>query len=150
MELILTMELRTQHGRCGNMKKAEILKIIEKIENMKTIKNVKIKTEDFEMVIEKAKQIPTQSVAATSGRVRESNAAPGMASEFQVKYARDLIRKIFGNDESAGLDFLAHTLELLLEDVPDIDTWDTTLTVEMVSSIIDTLQPMHGKSKGGD
>ena len=132
------------------MKKAEILKIIEKIENMKTIKNVKIKTEDFEMVIEKAKQIPTQSVAATSGRVRESNAAPGMASEFQVKYARDLIRKIFGNDESAGLDFLAHTLELLLEDVPDIDTWDTTLTVEMVSSIIDTLQPMHGKSKGGD
>ena len=116
---------------------------------MKTITKVKIKFENFEMVIEKANQIPIQSIAA-SGKVRESNAAPGMASEFQVKYARDLIRKVFGNDESAGLDFLAHTLEMLLEDVPDIGTWDTALTIEMVSSIIDTLQPMHGKSKGGD
>ena len=144
------MGLRTQRGRCGSMKKAEIVKIIKEIENMKTITKVKIKSEDFEMVIEKANQIPIQSIAATSGKVRESNAAPGMASEFQVKYARDLIRKVFGNDESAGLDFLAHTLEMLLEDVPDIDTWDTALTIEMVSSIIDTLQPMHGKSKGGD
>ena len=131
------------------MKKAEIVKIIKEIENMKPITKVKIKFENFEMVIEKANQIPIQSIAA-SGKVRESNAAPGMASEFQVKYARDLIRKVFGNDESAGLDFLAHTLEMLLEDVPDIGTWDTALTIEMVSSIIDTLQPMHGKSKGGD
>ena len=76
------------------MKKAEIVKIIKEIENMKTITKVKIKFENFEMVIEKANQIPIQSIAA-SGKVRESNAAPGMASEFQVKYARDLIRKVF-------------------------------------------------------
>ena len=114
---------------------------------MKTITKVKINTEGFEMTVEKTNQIPIHS---SSGKIRESNAAPGMASEFQIKYARDLIRKVFGNDESAGLDFLAHTLEMLLEDVPDIDTWDTALTIGMVSSIIDALQPMHGKSKGGD
>jgi len=129
------------------MKKAEILKILEKIESMKTITKVKIKTEDFEMTIEKTNQIPIRS---PSGKIRESNSAPGMASELQVKFARDLISKVFGNDESAGLDFLAHTLEMLLEDVPDIDTWDTALTIDMVSAIIDVLQPMHNKSKGGN
>ena len=35
------------------MKKVEILKILEKIEDMKTIRMVKIKSEDFELVVEK-------------------------------------------------------------------------------------------------
>ena len=128
------------------MKKTEIVKIIKEIENMKTITKVKIRSEDFEIVIEKAKQTPTQPVAATSGRVRETNTAPGMASEFQVKYARDLISKVFGEDDRQSSDFLAHTLELPMDEVPDIDTWDDTLTIDMVSSIIDGLQPMHRKS----
>ena len=82
--------------------------------------------------------------------------APGMASPAQVKFARDLIRKVFGNDEVASLDFLAHTLEILLEEIPDIETWDTSLTIEMVSAIIDALEPMLEKTpkgykpKGGD
>tara|TARA_B100000029_G_scaffold241014_2_gene238231 strand:+ start:21547 stop:21957 length:411 start_codon:yes stop_codon:yes gene_type:complete len=130
------------------MKKAEILEILEKIESMKTIGKVKIKSDDFELVVKKDKP-QTQII---SREVNSKSALPskkpndGMASAFQVKYARDLIGKVFGEDDRQSFDFLAHTLEIPMAEVPDIGTWDETLTVDMVSAIIDGLQPMYKKS----
>ena len=63
-----------------------------------------------------------------------------IASPGQVKYARDLIQKEFGLDTGKARDVLAHLLELPLSEVPDVDTWDTTLTREMAGVILDTME----------
>lgn len=144
-----TMELRTQHGRCGDMKKAEILKILEKIESMKTISKVKIKNEDFELTVEKVGVIQGPSPTSKVSSATSATSAPGMASPDQVKWARDIVNICVGNDESKILDFLAHTLDVMLTDVPDIDTWDTALTREQAGAIIDALKPMYESKKGG-
>ena len=48
-----------------------------------------------------------------------------------------------------ALDFLAHTLGVPMNEVPEIEAWDDSLSVDMVSLIIDGLQPMYkGKGKG--
>ncbi len=132
------------------MKKSEILKILEKIEGMRTIGLVKIKSEDFELVVEKVKPgkvIPRNDISTPNKPMTVSKKPnDGMASAFQVKYARDLIGKVFGEDDRQSSDFLAHILEIPMDEVPNIDTWDDTLTIDMVSAIIDGLQPMHKKS----
>ena len=142
-------------------KTTEIIKIIEKVESMASIAKVSIKSDDLEIKIEKAPVTgarPTSSPPSTNGidvpsfevASARKKSAPGMASPFQVKYARDLMLKIFGADDRQALDFLAHTLAVPMNEVPDIESWDDTLTVDMVSSIIDGLQPMYkGKAKGG-
>lgn len=142
-------------------KTTEIIKIIEKVESMASIAKVSIKSDDLEIKIEKAPvtgarpktPLPTTNgieVPAFEVASARKKSAPGMASPFQVKYARDLMLKIFGADDRQALDFLAHTLAVPMNEVPDIESWDDTLTVDMVSSIIDGLQPMYkGKVKGG-
>ena len=142
-------------------KTTEIIKIIEKIESMGSITKISIKSEDIEIEIEKSPvtgarpqanyssphEIEVPGFETASAR---KQTAPGMASAFQVKYARDLMLKIFGSDDRQALDFLAHTLAVPMNEVPEIESWDTALTVDMVSSIIDGLQPMYkGKNKGG-
>ncbi len=142
-------------------KTTELIKIIEKIESMESITRISIKSEDLEIEIEKTPVTGVRPISNTSktneievplfetAAVRKQT-APGMASAFQVKYARDLMMKIFGTDDRQALDFLAHTLAVPMNEVPEIDSWDTDLTVDMVSSIIDGLQPMYkGKGKGG-
>ena len=138
------------------MKKAEILKIIEKVENKTTIAVVKIKTEGFELEIKKTEPHPqvvrtVKREPTTDNKPITVNKKPndGKASAFQIKYARDLMTKVFGTDERMSLDFLAHTLEVPMGDVPDIKTWDDTLTVDMASLILDALQPMHSKRRAG-
>ena len=142
-------------------KTTEIIKIIEKIESMGSITKISIKSEDIEIEIEKSPatgarpqanyssphEIEVPGFETASAR---KQTAPGMASAFQVKYARDLMLKIFGSDDRQALDFLAHTLAVPMDEVPEIKSWDDALTVDMVSSIIDGLQPMYkGKGKGG-
>ena len=57
--------------------------------------------------------------------------------------------KIFGKDDRLALDFLAHTLGVPMNEVPEIEAWDDSLSIDMVSLIIDGLQPMYkGKGKG--
>ena len=142
-------------------KTTELIKIIEKIESMDSITKISIKSEDLEIEIEKTpvtgarpitNTMPTNEIEVPSfetAAVRKKT-APGMASAFQVKYARDLMLKIFGSDDRQALDFLAHTLAVPMNEVPEIESWDNSLTVDMVSSIIDGLQPMYkGKNKGG-
>ena len=142
-------------------KTTELIKIIEKIEAMDSITKISIKSEDLEIKIEKTPVTgarPTTPLPVTNGievpafeaASTRKKSAPGMASPFQVKYARDLMLKIFGADDRQALDFLAHTLAVPMNEVPDIESWDDTLTVDMVSSIIDGLQPMYkGRAKGG-
>ena len=142
-------------------KTTELIKIIEKIESMKSITKISIKSEDLEIEIEKTPVTGARPISNTSKTneievplfetaTARKQTAPGMASAFQVKYARDIMMKIFGTDDRQALDFLAHTLAVPMNEVPEIDSWDTDLTVDMVSSIIDGLQPMYkGKGKGG-
>ena len=142
-------------------KTTELIKIIEKIESMKSITKISIKSEDLEIEIEKTPVTGARPISNTSKTneievplfetaTARKQTAPGMASAFQVKYARDLMMKIFGTDDRQALDFMAHTLAVPMNEVPEIDSWDTDLTVDMVSSIIDGLQPMYkGKGKGG-
>ena len=143
------------------MKAKEIIEIIEKIELMNSITKISIKSEGIEIDVEKTKQNTVRSVQPTQHIPNErentnfetaalrKKAAPGMASAFQVKYARDLMMKIFGTDDRLALDFLAHTLGVPMKEVPEIEAWDDSLTVDMVSLIIDGLQPMYkGKGKG--
>ena len=126
-----------------------VIKILDKIEEMTTIGELTIKMEGVEITVVKTTQSPATPVpnfARASDSIptaTRSNTAPGQASEFQVKYARDLMAKVFGEDEKGGLDFLAHTLEVPMSEVPDIGDWDTQLSQDMVGNIIDALSPMH-------
>ena len=132
----------------------EIIKILDKIEEMTTVGQITIKSGDIEISVTKTTQqtihaAPLPVFSKASERIptaTKSNTAPGQASEFQVKYARDLMAKVFGEDEKGGLDFLAHTLEIPLTDVPEIEGWGGLLSQDMVGNIIDALSPMH-KSK---
>ena len=72
---------------------------------------------------------------------------PGLASHGQVKYARDLLLKSFGNDENQMMDFLAHTLEIPIQDTDHPDTWDETMTREMATLILTPLEKMNGINK---
>jgi hypothetical protein len=135
----------------------EIIKILDKIEEMTTVGQITIKSGDIEISVTKTTQqtihaTPLPVFSKASERIptaTKSNTAPGQASEFQVKYARDLMAKVFGEDEKGGLDFLAHTLEIPLSDVPEIEGWNGLLSQDMVGNIIDALSPMH-KSKRSD
>ena len=132
----------------------DIIKILDKIEEMETVGEMTIKTEEVEISVKKiVKQSPVTSVpnfaraSETMAPTQKSNTAPGQASEFQVKYARDLMAKVFNGDEKSGLDFLAHTLEVPMSEVPDILDWDTQLSQDMVGNIIDALSPMHNNQR---
>jgi hypothetical protein len=134
----------------------DIIKILDKIEEMNTIGEITIKTESIEISATKTNQPPNMGPTPTFSRasdnttaVNRTNRAPGQASESQVKFARDLMDKVFGEDEKGGLDFLAHTLEIPMTDVPEIEEWDGMLSQDMVGNIIDALSPMH-KNKRGD
>ena len=125
------------------MKAKEIIEIIEKIESMNSITKISIKSEGIEIDVEKTKQNTVRSVQPTQhiSNERENTnfetaalrkkAAPGMASAFQVKYARDLMMKIFGTDDRLALDFLAHTLGVPMKEVPEIEAVATLLSISL-------------------
>ena len=79
-----------------NMK--DVIKILDKIEEMTTIGELTIKMEGVEITVVKTTQptptgpLPTFAKASDgTPTATRSNTAPGQASEFQVKYARDLM-----------------------------------------------------------
>jgi hypothetical protein len=45
------------------------------------------------------------------------------------------------------MDFLAHTLELPMQDIAHPDTWDDTMTREMAAVILNPLEKMNGINK---
>ena len=141
----------------------EIMKMISKIAKMDELDEVSIKTDDFSLTIKKTgsveggkkdfplsfqtQQVDTQPKSPFSS----GNSFPksNIASVGQVKFARDLIQKNFSNNEREAMDFLAHTLEVPMSDIPEISTWETTLSRDMVGPMIDALESMWKRNKKG-
>ena len=126
------------------MKKEDILEIIDKIESLKTIDNIEISSDGITIKADKISQRKP-----IFSKNKETAGDPSIATPGQVKYAKDLMQKVFGENEESGLDFLAHTLEVPLSEVQDTDAWDGNLTKEMAGTIIDKLDSMHRIKKGG-
>ena len=141
----------------------EIIKILDKIDTMESIGKISIKSDEFVIKVLKnapdsvaEPQYPTFETAAllttptTTTPTTTTNADSGIATAGQIKFARDLIGKVFSNDERAASDFLAYALEIPLADVPDMDSWENTMTKTMVSDILDRLEPMWKSNRRQD
>jgi len=145
----------------------EIEKILTMVEES-SLTDVKIKVGDTEIHVRKGEDKPPIFAKASSleTNVPKKNNTPAFeqnamgldkftkvgnnATPGQIKYARDLIDKAFDGIESNAMDYLAHTLELPLAEIPEPSTWEATLTKEMVGPIIDALDRMYKRqSKGG-
>ena len=145
----------------------EIEKILTMVEES-SLTDVKIKVGDTEIHVRKGEDKPPLFAKASSleTNVPKKNNTPAFeqnamgldkftkvgnnSTPGQIKYARDLIDKVFDGIESNAMDYLAHTLELPLAEIPEPSTWEATLTKEMVGPIIDALDRMYKRqSKGG-
>ena len=132
----------------------EIEKILTMVEES-SLTDVKIKVGDTKIRVKKGEDNPPLFAKASSleTNVPKKNNTPVIgnnATPGQIKYARDLIDKAFDGIESNAMDYLAHTLELPLAEIPEPSTWESTLTKEMVGPIIDALDRMYKRqSKGG-
>lgn len=140
------------------MQTKDILKVLEKIDNMQTINEVELDLGDVRISVKRTTVTyepasepnrPTFQKASTSSALATPMASqdPNIATPGQIKFARDLVSKVFGNDERAAIDFLAHSLDLPLVEVPDMSTWESTLTKDMVSIILDRLEPMWKRGR---
>tara|TARA_B100000902_G_C26581994_1_gene561632 strand:+ start:139 stop:549 length:411 start_codon:yes stop_codon:yes gene_type:complete len=131
-----------------------VLEILEKLEGMQFVE-IEVEQEGVSIKMKRqpkaVKQVSRNTSTAldefggfaTAKEVKE----PGLASHGQVKYARDLITKSFSGDENGMMDFLAHTLEIPLQEIDHPDTWDETMTREMAAIILDPLEKMNGINK---
>ena len=132
----------------------EIEKILTMVEES-SLTDVKIKVGDTEIHVRKGEDKPPLFAKASSleTNVPKKNNTPVIgnnATPGQIKYARDLIDKAFDGIESNAMDYLAHTLELPLAEIPEPSTWEATLTKDLVGPIIDALDRMYKRqSKGG-
>ena len=148
----------------------EIEKILTMVEES-SLTDVKIKVGDTEIHVRKGEDKPPLFAKASSleTNVPKKNNTPAFeqnamgldlfppmgtkgnnATPGQIKYARDLINKAFDGNESNAMDYLAHTLELPLAEIPEPSTWEATLTKDLVGPIIDALDRMYKRqSKGG-
>ena len=135
----------------------EIKEIIKLIAESDTIGEIKLAVGDVKIKLKKigndvvafsepTTPTPTFSKASTL-EIQKKAPEGNIATPGQVKFARDLVEKVFEGDDRAAMDAIAHALELPLSDIPDIDTWDTTLTRDMVGPIIDRLGAMYKMSK---
>ena len=59
----------------------------------------------------------------------------------------DMMQKEFGENDYRARDFLAHVWELPIQDVPPLDTWDSTLTRSMAGAILDYMESNKRNSK---
>jgi len=133
---------------------SDLIEILEKLDTM-NFSEIEVEQEGMSIKIKRqpkaVKQVTRNSPNAldefggfsTAREVKD----PGLASHGQVKYARDLITKSFTDDDRGMMDFLAHTLEIAIQDVEHPDTWDETMTREMAAVILDPLEKMNGIHK---
>ena len=132
----------------------EIEKILTMVEESSLI-DVKIKVGDTEIHVRKEGNEPplfTKASSLETNIPKKTNTAPigSNATSGQIKYARDLVDKVFDGSEVKAMDYLAHTLELPLAEIPEPGTWEVTLTKDMVGPIIDALDRLYKRqSKGG-
>ena len=128
-----------------------VLEILEKLETM-DFSEVEVEQEGVSIKIKRqpkaVKQVSRNTPTALDEFGGFSTAkevkAPGLASAGQVKYARDLLLKSFNDSEGEYMDFLAHTFEIATQDVDHPDTWDETMTREMATIILTSLEQRNG------
>ena len=149
------------------MDEQTILEMIGMIADMETIHICEIEKEGVKIRVEKAPIKEHKSVSLIEGApVREDPAKEeqlegfsmardftptppeeSLASPGRVKYARDMMQKEFGENDYRARDFLAHVWELPIQDVPPLDTWDSTLTRSMAGAILDYMESNKRNSK---
>ena len=140
------------------MQTKDIMKVLDKIDDMKTITEVELDLGEVKISVKRSLMAdepvsepvyPAFEKASTSSALSTpmENQDPNIATPGQIKFARDLVFKVFGNDERAAIDFLAHSLDLPLAEVPEMNTWETTMTKDMVSMILDRLEPMWKRGR---
>jgi hypothetical protein len=140
------------------MQTKDVLKVLEEIDNMQTITEVELDFGEVKISVKRSlvadepasePEYPAFEKASTSSALSTpmTNQDPNIATPGQIKFARDLVFKVFGNDERAAIDFLAHSLDLPLAEVPEMNTWESTMTKDMVSMILDRLEPMWKRGR---
>mgnify|MGYP001216449729 FL=1 len=142
------------------MKSKEIIEILNTIDELRTITDVNIDFGDISISVKRA-LAPSDSVEEpilpvfTKASAPAALAAPmttdhSIATAGQIKFARDLVSKVFAGDDRAAMEFLAHALQLPLSEVPDINEWDNNLSKDMVSEILDRLEPLWKSNRRQD
>ena len=144
------------------MDAATIVELIGMINDMNNIDTVRLQTEEVKLHVTKrsgsspvkevkkvkeVNEVKVEQPNFTTANNHETTVDDNIASFGQVKYARDLMQKEFGTDNNRARDALAHTLEIALTEVPDIDTWETTLTKEMAGAILDTMESKRKRDR---
>lgn len=127
-----------------------ITKILDHIEDLRAT-SVKVTVGEVTVEVSQPNKYeanqPSKFKAKTVETKQDNFGDPSKASTGQIKFARDLLDKVFGSDERAIEDFLAHVWGLPINEVPDIDTWEETLTKDMVGPILDKLELMYRQVK---
>ena len=142
------------------MKSKEIIEILNTIDELRTITDVDIDVGDISISVKRA-LAPSDSVVEPILPVFTKASAPAastvpvttdhsIATAGQIKFARDLVNKVFSGDDRAAMEFLAHALQLPLSEVPDINEWDNNLSKDMVSEILDRLEPLWKNNRRQD
>lgn len=142
------------------MKSKEIIEILNTIDELKTITDVNIDVGDISISVKRS-LAPSDSVEEPILPVFTKASAPAtlavpmttdhsIATAGQIKFARDLVGKVFAGDDRAAMEFLAHALQLPLSEVPDITEWDNNLSKDMVSEILDRLEPLWKNNRRQD
>ena len=134
------------------MTREEIIEMMNVVKDLELAK-VKIKTDAYELSIELEGGVgvpnpilpPAAFQVANEYQPPEPATEEGMASPAQVKYARDMVKKEFGNDDSRVREFLAEMMGVMLVEVPSMETWDRTLTREMAGLILDAMEAKRPK-----
>ena len=145
------------------MDEQTILEMIGMIADMETIHICEIEKEGVKIRVEKVSAKSDSLIATTPVReVPDEEQLEGfsmardftptlpeesLASPGQVKYARDMMQKEFGENDYRARDFLAHVWELPIQDVPPLDSWDSTLTRTMAGAILDYMESNKRNSK---
>lgn len=131
----------------------ELLELLDKLNEM-AFESIEVEEGDLRVSIKRTIKVTkvarqaSPSIEELGGFTSASQVKePGMASHGQVKYARDLLFKSFADDETQIMDFLAHTLEVPIQEVNHPDTWDDTMTREMATMILNPLEKMNGINK---
>ena len=142
------------------MKSKEIIEILNTIDELRTITDVDIDFGDITISVKRA-LAPSDTVVEPILPVFTKASAPAastvpvatdhsIATAGQIKFARDLVNKVFSGDDRAAMEFLAHALQLPLSEVPDINEWDNNLSKDMVSEILDRLEPLWKNNRRQD
>ncbi len=139
---------------CDKMEIEQIMELVDMVSNL-DIEEISIETAEIKLSMTKGARAVVHTSAPTPPATpeeaqgfakavdynapAESTGEP-MASSGQVKYAKDMVKKLFGIDHRAATDFFAHQLGMTMNEIPDIETWESTLTKDMAGLVLDAME----------